>query len=45
LTLSFVLLAETNFWLLYLPIPVSAVAGFWKGDRALYAIMRFLRFF
>lgn len=43
LTLSLFFLTETSIWLFYLPIPVSALAGFWKGDRALYGIMRFLR--
>jgi hypothetical protein len=42
LTLGLVFVTEINFWLLYLPIPMSAAAGFWKGDRALYVILRFL---
>jgi hypothetical protein len=30
-------------WLVYMPIPIVAVAGFWRGDRALFAAIRALR--
>lgn len=39
LTIS-LLFSGTAHWLIYSPMIVGAVAGLWKGDRALLRIMK-----
>jgi hypothetical protein len=30
-------------WAVFLPMGLGALAGFWKGDRALFAMMRLFK--
>lgn len=41
-TLGLYLITESNSWWIYLPVPVAAAAGYWKGDRALFTMLRVL---
>ena len=34
------LFSGTGNWVIWLPIVAGALAGLWKGDRALFALMR-----
>jgi hypothetical protein len=43
LTFSIVSWTGVSAWPLYLPIPMAALAGFWKGDHALFVLLRALR--
>lgn len=42
---TFSLLFSTVHWLIYSPMIVGAVAGLWKGDRALLRIMKLVSWY
>jgi len=44
--ITFLLLfSGTDHWLIWLPTILGALAGLWKGDRALFGLMKLIGWF